>query len=434
MGILPNGAGESPHVLSDVGWLRARDSLRLPGFWLLIGLLVVGVGRLWGLLHPLVRAYPHATIAAVILFGLYAVPFVLVVRSLDFLEQEPAPLLLTAFAWGGVVATSTAAVGGSAAHDLLAKEFSPVFASQWGSALVAPTLEEPLKVLGVVVIVLIARYQVNSVVDGFVYGAFVGLGFQVIEDIIFALDQVARDGLGDQISPVIGQFLLRGFIGGLWSHTVFSALAGAGVGYLVVRREQPWSTRILVAALALVGAWTFHFIWNSPWLADGFGVGTVGVLGVVLLKGAPALVLVVVLARLAGRLEAHHYLEQLLLDGDPELCTARELAVLASGRQRWAARRYALDRCGKRGAREVKQLQLAQARVAVQLSRGGLEDAELHRQRAWDCRARLRSWGHPEAFAPVGGIPPWWYVFLVLLGCAGFAVLFSAVIIRLGGS
>ena len=47
-----------------------------------------------------------------------------------------------------------------------------------------------LKTLGVVIIVLVARRQINSVVDGAVYGAFVGLGFQVVEDFIYAVNAV----------------------------------------------------------------------------------------------------------------------------------------------------------------------------------------------------------------------------------------------------
>ena len=47
-----------------------------------------------------------------------------------------------------------------------------------------------------ILIVLIARAQVNSVLDGMVYGALVGLGFQVVEDIVYAVNAVAVAGTG----------------------------------------------------------------------------------------------------------------------------------------------------------------------------------------------------------------------------------------------
>src|SRR5439155_1472951 len=176
--------------------------LALPAFWLLVLLLVVGGWQMVAMVRVGVAAYPLATALAVGLFALYAVPFVLVARSLDYFEREPPPLVLAAFGWGGLVATATAVRADAAAHDLLAKLVSARFASTWGPALTGPTIEEPVKVLGVAVIVLIAGRQINSVVDGFVYGAFVGLGFQVVENVMYAVNAVALAGRGDRVGPV----------------------------------------------------------------------------------------------------------------------------------------------------------------------------------------------------------------------------------------
>ena len=89
-------------------------------------------------------------------------------------------------------------------------------------------------------------------VDGAVYGAFVGLGFQVVEDFIYAVNAVGIAGQGDRVGPVIVTFFLRGFLAGLWSHTLFSALAGAGIAYFVVRRQNRSLSRRLAVALACV--------------------------------------------------------------------------------------------------------------------------------------------------------------------------------------
>jgi RsiW-degrading membrane proteinase PrsW (M82 family) len=239
--------------------------VRRPAFWLLVGLLLVGAWRLADALRTGATAYPLATTVAVLLFAAYAIPFVLVVRSLHDAGREPPHLLLAAFGWGGLVATSVAVPANAAAHDLVAKLVSPALASGWGPALTSPTLEEPVKVLGVVVIVLVAGARVRRVLDGLGYGALVGLGFQVVEDVMYAVNAVAQSGHGDRVGPVVGVFLLRGFLGGLWSHTLFSALAGAGVGYLVLHRDR---RGLAVAAAALGGAWAVHALWNSLWLVD----------------------------------------------------------------------------------------------------------------------------------------------------------------------
>jgi RsiW-degrading membrane proteinase PrsW (M82 family) len=375
-------------------WVRARHSVQLPAFWLLVGLLLMGAWQLAGALRTGAAAYPLATTVAVLLFAAYTVPFVLVVRSLDYFEREPPHLVLAAFGWGGLVATSVAVPANAAAHDLVAKLASPALAIGWGPALTGPSLEEPVKVLGVVVIVLIAGAQMNSVVDGFVYGAFVGLGFQVVEDVMYAVNAVAQAGHGDRVGPVVVVFLLRGFLSGLWSHTLFSALAGAGVGYLVLHRNR---RGLGVAGAALAGAWGFHALWNSPWFADGLGYGTPGVLAGLLAKGVPALLVVLTLVRSAGRREAGYYLRRLV--GEPLVATERELAALASGGTRLAARRYAYRRGGRELARTVSRLQRAQARLALALSRG-LPHAAEHRAEALALRRRLAAQGHPEAYAP----------------------------------
>jgi hypothetical protein len=226
---------------------------------------------------------------------------------------------------------------------------------------------------------------------------------------------------------VIGSFLLRGFLGGLWSHTLFSALAGAGVAYVVHSRNR-W--RYLVALGALAGAWLFHFLWNSPWLTDGFGYGALGVVAALLIKGIPALLLVLTLVRQAGRQEAAYYLQ--LLHGDEDVATARELSALGAGRTRAAARRHALQRRGRAGQRCVRRLQRAQAQVALEMSRGGPKVDE-YRAEALDARRDLRALGHPEAYAPNGAPSAIW---LWLFGSAAagvLAILLALAIRALGG-
>jgi RsiW-degrading membrane proteinase PrsW (M82 family) len=381
---------------------RAAALTRQPAFWVVAALLAVGALRISQITGRFLDVYPVATTTAILLFALLAVPFWLFLSELDFLEREPPSLRVLAFAWGGLVATSVSIPGSNALENLMAKLGSPHLAADWGAALAGPTVEEIAKTLGVVAIVLIARAQVNSVLDGVVYGALVGLGFQIVEDVVFAVGAVSVAGAGDQVQPVISTFLVRGFLAGVWSHTLFGALAGAGIGYLVVRQDRTRPYRIAMAGLALFGAWASHVLWNSPLFRDDLGNGALALLAVLVFKGLPPLVLILYLVRRAHDQEAAYYVSKLATLRDPALITEGELRALGSGSRRAAARRHAAARAGRRGRSAVRRLQRAQARLAVQLSRTG--DAEQHHAEVHRHRAVLAELGHPEA---VEGDPSW---------------------------
>lgn len=340
-----------------------------PALWLVVMLLGVGAWRVGVILRSAVESYPVATVAALILFAAYAVPFLVLIGMIDYLEREPLILRAVAFGWGGLVATSAAIAGGTAAQNLIAKWGSPQLAADWGPALGAAGVEEILKVVGVVAIALVAPTRIRSIVDGFVYGALIGLGFQVVENVIFAVNATAVGGGTDQIGPVVSTFLLRGFLGGLWSHALFSALAGAGVAYAIVSRRRSRAVRALVAAVLVGAAWMFHLGWNSPWLADGFGYGAPGVFLALLIKGIPALAVGATLIIIAERRKADDYGGILARLRDPLVATPDEIVALVSPLRRLAERRHARLRLGLAGGRAMRRLQRAQALLAVALSR-----------------------------------------------------------------
>ena len=90
---------------------------------------------------------------------------------LDLYEREPLSLLVAAFLWGAVAATTLAGIANVGWGLVVARLGGPAFASKWTAALTAPFVEEIIKGLGVVLIYLIARAEVDDVIDGFVYGA-----------------------------------------------------------------------------------------------------------------------------------------------------------------------------------------------------------------------------------------------------------------------
>lgn len=380
---------------------RALKSLQLPAFWILSGILAVSALRLFSLWSSPFARFPAATITAIVLFALYAVPFWIFIASMDFLEREPPLLMATAFAWGAMVATTTAMPGNRAMLGLLAKVISPDFASAWGPAVVSPIIEELLKVLGIVMIVLVARKQINSVLDGMVYGGLIGLGFQVVENVFYAINAVEMANSGDKVAPVIATFFLRGFLAGLWSHTLYSAVAGAGVAWFLVRTDRTLPARVLGLAGGIGLAWAIHSVWNSPWLMDGLGHGGWGVMAGLLLKGLPALFMVMALLWVARHREANYYIAHLAALNNPDLATPAELHTLGHGHLRADARRYGKARAGRAGAKAVRALQTAQAHLAVELSRSPFDEGIVShfRDDLLRRRARLLQLGIAEATA-----------------------------------
>ena len=84
-----------------------------------------------------------------------------------------------------------------------------------------------------------ARSEIGGVMDGLVYGAMIGLGFQVIENVqYFMLAASQSDG---QAGAVVGMFFLRVVLSGLYSHMLFTGVMGFGFAYFVTQRSRAWA-------------------------------------------------------------------------------------------------------------------------------------------------------------------------------------------------
>jgi RsiW-degrading membrane proteinase PrsW (M82 family) len=365
----PAGPAPVPAPARRPRWVRA--ALGWPATWLFLILSAVGVVVLAEAFGPAVVANPVASITAVVVFTLHGAIFFAIIRTVDWLEPEPRPLIFAALLWGGIIACSNALRANTALESILVKIAPLPFVRDWAAAIEGPTDEEILKTLGIVAIVLLARRQINSILDGVVYGAFVGLGFQEVENVTYSLNAVAQTGT-DSVGPVFQMLFVRGLLAGLWSHTVYSAIAGAGVAYAVLRREKAWPVRIGVALLALLVAWSAHFLWNSPAVSAISDLpGGWGTIAALLLKGVVILTAFLVLLNLARRGEFRTLANGLASLRDPAIATPNEIGVLRRRRTRAVARWNAWVYAGRPASRAVKHLQRAQADLAVALRDDG---------------------------------------------------------------
>jgi len=236
-------------------------------FWLYVILLPIGVLYFLDLIDDSVRAFPSAFVLAAVLWILYLIPWVLFIRHEDMYDPEPTKLAFVGFVWGSFIATWVMAIEANAAIiSLVGKLGSPELARNWGPTIAAPIVEETAKGLGVVMLVLLGRRHVRSTFDGAVLGAFVGLGFQVLEDFLYSTNAAAAAGPGNEAQAVLGQFFARGFMAGLWSHALYTGLVGAGIGYFVSRTDRSSGQRAGRLLLLIGAAWFIHFVWDSPFV------------------------------------------------------------------------------------------------------------------------------------------------------------------------
>ncbi len=355
---------------------------RQPAFWLFVVTLALTGLVAVGQQLEMIQAAPGAWLVTLLLLLPYAIPILLVIYLLDLYEREPKSILAAALLWGGIVATTLSLYTNTPLDELVFKiSADPAFTSEWGAALTAPFVEEGFKALGLILLVSLARAEMDDVVDGFVWGAMVGLGFLLVEDIFYFVG--AYVSTGGSFGGLFDVFLIRIVGAGPYSHFLYTGLVGMGVAYYATRDDVPRDRRLLVAvALGAAGVGA-HFFWNSPLLGDLLGDGDVmGWLTYVTAKGLPMLIGLVVLLRLARGRERRWFARLAAAQVDDGTITADEMRELGGLRSRWAARREAGRTMGPAGRRLKGRIQRQQISLAMATNRAGAADGpDVARQR-----------------------------------------------------
>ncbi|WP_406279927.1 PrsW family intramembrane metalloprotease [Embleya sp. NBC_00896] len=363
--------------LTDRRGRRDAGSIVQPlhaAFWLYPLVLALGAASIVPNLIRLSSAAPSgALVLSVVMHTLWLIPALGVITHLDLFEREPLSFCVAAFVWGGVVATGFAIVANDNLLTYMSK-LDPEFSTDWGASISAPIVEETLKLLGVVVLILINRRVFESVLDGFVFGALVGLGFQVVENVMYTLSAAIQSGEA-WAGGVVASFFVRAIVNGLWSHAAFTAMTGAGVAYVLVGGRRSLPLRLAAAGALYVIAWSLHFVNNSPLLEIALG-RTDGYLTIVqiVLNGLVVLAIASFVYRLAARQE-YRWFARAVRD-EPELLPLRELAALASNKKRKEAVEAARELHGRRAARARSRLQRAQLGYGVARARAADPDTD----------------------------------------------------------
>ena len=362
-------ATEPQFVRMPRNWGRQTSLFqwRQPAFWLYAVIVVVTAVYTISQQQLFQKLSPSGWALSWGLLILYGLPLFLAIYLLDLYEREPMSLVLGALVWGGVAATVLAGIANEGWGLVVARLGGPVFAAEWTAALTAPFVEETVKVAGVILIYLIARDEMDDMMDGFVYGAMVGLGFTLVEDVFYFIAI-----FGGSPGGVLAGFYVRVVSSGFYGHVLYTGVAGMGVAYFVSRRGEVVFGRRLAVALGLFGAGVAaHFLWNSPARPPGSSssVNTFGdwvrIPFAAAVKGAPLLLFVVVMVRLARRRERMWLETALRSEVDTPWLSEIELRVLLDPSVRRRSRREMRARAGEAAERLLKRLQKEQVNLAM---------------------------------------------------------------------
>lgn len=176
----------------------------------------------------------------------------LVVGALDRYEREPLLTMLGAFLWGAVIAIPPAliierALTTALMGQLLGQSSALALARLAAQAGSAGVIEELVKGAGLVALLLVLRDEFDNVTDGMIYGALIGAGFAMVENVVY----FATAPQGELAILIVGRIAL-----GWLSHSTFTSLFGAGLGYIRETRDR--RARWLAPLGGLLGAIILH--------------------------------------------------------------------------------------------------------------------------------------------------------------------------------
>lgn len=326
------------------GWGRQFDLFqpRNLAFWVFWSLVIAGANA--GIAQLRTTSETFATTVAVdsAIIAAYGIVLWLLTRLLDRYSTLPLALIAHAFVWGAAAATFFMALSANnAVLSLYGKIFGQAWVQSWGAGLTAPFTEEIAKGIGLVLLMTLAPHIVRTAFDGFVLGAFLGLGFLILEDVLYVSQSAGQHFGTDPFSSALQTLVLR-IATGATGHISYSAIFGTGllllIGTVAQRRRPVLGLGLILTAMLLHGLW------------DNVGglVGSVAILAPVIDLVLVAVTIVVVIAvyRFAVRGERDDLLAILAPEVSVGVLSDEEAAAAA----------------GLRGARRAMRASLPQAR------------------------------------------------------------------------
>lgn len=234
-------------------------SLRL-GCLAFVGLffvICIGCSGLYG--TAMFASAPDFFILATILATMTAVPYGFLLWWLDHNEPEPISLLITSFLWGACVSTMLSLVLNTTSGGIFYSLVGDAgLANFMTASLAAPLFEELTKGIAVGLLFVLFQREFDNVLDGIIYGAFIGLGFAWFENILYYMNAAEAGGLPGMLQNAWARGVVSATGG---SHAAYTALTGCGFG--LVRTIRRGALRWLMVPLFWGLSMFAHFAWNT---------------------------------------------------------------------------------------------------------------------------------------------------------------------------
>jgi RsiW-degrading membrane proteinase PrsW (M82 family) len=290
-----------------------------------------------------------------------ALIYATIVLRLDRYETEPLRAVLACFMWGAVGAILFSVAAGLllqiAVEEVLGANVAEAASVVFG----APLVEESFKGIAVLAVLIFARDEIDSTLDGLVYGALVGVGFAMTENILYFGQAYLEGGLGGFGTLVLSRAVLGGF-----GHPAYTAITGAAIGWSRERYGRGVA-RVVVPILGWALAVALHFAWNGGLVLTTILMdGDAGLLELVAVQTVivPAVLVLYVIARMSARHELPILREELHAEVARGTITENEYAAIVDAEER----RRALASAQARGGRALRSRQQAFFQTAANLA------------------------------------------------------------------
>ena len=320
--------------------------------------LAAGAFTMWWVLGS---SLEPAAVAVGVSAAILPVPFLIgCFLWLGRYNPRPAKYLLFAFGWGACVATAVAVGVNTLGAYLYSKVEFPwpepeaqTWAEVFAATTVAPVIEEIMKAVGPLLILLLRRKHFTGLVDALVYCGLSAVGFAMVENILYlgrGFD-AGSEGIGAAGGALIATmtFIMRILFTG-FAHPLFTSMTAIGLG--VARRRKRGFGRLAIPLVMLLAAMLLHGLWN---LMASLGP-------IVLLSGYVSVMMPVFFTAVGGALwirasEARLAVHVLADYVDAGWFSPPEIAALATYRRRDSAKRWARRVAGDEGHKAMRDYQ-----------------------------------------------------------------------------
>ena len=310
---------------------------------------------------------------------------------IDRYEKEPVGLLAVAFLWGAGPAAALSIVL-EIAFALPMSSLGPgsLVGRLLSASVSAPIIEESAKGIALIFLLLIVPKAFDGILDGIVFGAMIGFGFAMSEDIVaYFIPILSQHGFGVGLINIFLRTVVFGF-----NHAFWTGLIGAGVGYARLTRNR--NRRFWALTIGGVLAVVMHSLHNvGATLVEQTVFLSLGLSALLDWSGVLALGILIALALRTERRWIERGLDEEVQRG---ALSPQELDLLHSAGRRWQVQWRARRRGGRTGGRAVGRYFQTATRLAFNkqhlqtLGDEGSSLAEIERLRLDLAQRQVEAW------------------------------------------